>query len=63
MVHDGFKNTYSFSKDGKFVILVPMKLQLILKKNKDVDQIFLSEARVEYAIKGGEVVLYLVVKD
>lgn len=46
VMHDGFKNTYSFIKDGKKIILNPMKPLFSSKGKKEDGQVFLTGAQI-----------------
>uniref|UniRef100_A0A1S4ANP2 CCHC-type domain-containing protein n=1 Tax=Nicotiana tabacum TaxID=4097 RepID=A0A1S4ANP2_TOBAC len=61
-IHDGFKNTYSFVKDGKKIKLLPMNPE-DLKSNPKMKETYITRAKVEEHLKEGEEVLIVVPKE
>ena len=47
--HDGFKNTYSFVKDGVRIIIAPLKPES--KPSKEVGNFFITDSQVKHALK------------
>ncbi|XP_016437878.2 uncharacterized protein LOC107763884 [Nicotiana tabacum] len=62
-IHDGFKNTYSFIKDGKKIKLFPMNPEDLKKPNPKMKETFITRAKVEEHLKEGEEVLVVVPKE
>ena len=51
VAHDGYKNTYSFVKDGVKVVLGPTKLESYPKPSKGEGNNLLSKSEVEKAMR------------
>lgn len=63
MIHDGWKNTYTFHKDKKKIILVPSKEEVIPKPKQGEGVNLLSMAKFEAAAEESGVVYVLVGKE
>ncbi|XP_042478787.1 uncharacterized protein LOC122059821 [Macadamia integrifolia] len=61
--HDGFKNTYTFKKDGIKVILGPSKIEINPKPSKGEGNNLLSKSKIDKAIEESKVVYALVVLE
>ena len=59
--HDGFKNTYSFVKDGVKVILDPSKPRLIPKPFKGVKTLLITCTKMEKLVNDVNFIYALVV--
>ncbi|XP_052172190.1 uncharacterized protein LOC127788118 [Diospyros lotus] len=68
VIHDGFKNTYSFVKDGKSISLVPLSPQqvqqdqLLMERGKK-ESLLVGKKEVERALSIHNLVLVLIVKE
>ena len=51
MVYDGYKNTYSFNKDGHGVVFAPLKLMLSLESKKEENIVLLNKVEIKKEIK------------
>ena len=58
--HDGFKNSYTFHKDGHKIILAPMKPTMTLETKIEEKSSLLSNFELEKEIKAGSNVMALV---
>ena len=61
--HNGYKNTYTFVKDGKKVKLLPMQLEILQKSSKIPREAFITRSQVEEHLKRGEDMLFVVPKE
>ncbi|XP_073107199.1 uncharacterized protein [Elaeis guineensis] len=67
-IHDGFKNTYSFSKNGKNIVLAPLspqqvqKDQLVIEKGKK-ENLFANKGEVKRVLTNHELIFVLVAKQ
>lgn len=66
-VHDGFINTYSFTKDEKKIVLAPLSLQQVqrdqlLGEKEKKESLFVSKGEVKQALSMHEPILMLIVK-
>ena len=60
VIYDGFKNTYTFRKDGHKIVLAPLK-PAIAPASKPVEQnSLLSKSELEKEIRAGSDVMALV---
>ena len=60
VIYDGFKNIYTFHKDGHKIILAPMKPTMVLETKLEKSSL-LSKSKLEKEIKAGSDVMALVV--
>ena len=60
-IYDGFKNTYTFHKEGHKIILVPMKPTMALETKLEEKSSLLSKSELEKEIKVGSNAMDLVV--
>ena len=63
VVYDGYKNTYSFSKDRQRVVLAHLKPMLSLDSKKKESTVLLNKVEIEKEMKNGSDVLTLVVVE
>ena len=63
IVHDGYKNTHSFIKDGVRVTLAPMNSEGNMKPTNSEGQVFFTGSQVENVILKVEDVFVLLVKE
>ena len=63
VIHEGWKNTYTFHKDTKKIILVPSKEEVIPKPKQGEGVNLLSMAKFEAAAEESGVVYVLVGKE
>ena len=63
VIHDGFKNTYSFEKDGVKIKLAPLKMDANSRPKNDVVDSLLTIAQVERYIAEGEILYALMVVE
>uniref|UniRef100_A0A6I9QCX6 Uncharacterized protein LOC105033752 n=1 Tax=Elaeis guineensis var. tenera TaxID=51953 RepID=A0A6I9QCX6_ELAGV len=67
-IHDGFKNTYSFVKNGKNIVLAPLspqqvqKDQLVIKKGRK-ENLFANKREVKQVLTNHEIIFVLVAKQ
>ena len=61
VIYDGFKNTYTFHKDGHKIILAPMKPTMALETKLEDKSSLLSKSELEKEIKVGSYVMALVI--
>ncbi|XP_073107194.1 uncharacterized protein [Elaeis guineensis] len=67
-IHDGFKNTYSFVKNGKSIVLAPLspqqvqKDQLVIEKGKK-ENLFANKGEVKRVLTNHEIIFVLVAKQ
>ncbi|XP_073109928.1 uncharacterized protein [Elaeis guineensis] len=67
-IHDGFKNTYSFAKNGKNIVLAPLspqqvqKDQLVIEKGKK-ENLFANKGEVKRVLTNHEIIFVLVAKQ
>jgi hypothetical protein len=59
--HNGFKNTYSFVKDGVNVILDPSKSRLIPKPSKGEKTFLITSTKMEKLVNDVNIVYALIV--
>ena len=67
-MHDGFKNTYSFVKNGKNIILEPLRPQQVqrdqlLREKGKKESLLASKGEIKRALSIHNLVLMLIVKD
>ena len=60
MQHDGYLNTYSFTKDGHKVTLKPLLPNELAKRNKVVQDTLMTRSEIVGHINKGELVLIVV---
>ena len=63
VIYDGFKNTYTFHKDGHKIILAPMKPTMALETKLEEKSYLLSKSELEKEVKAGSDVMTLVVVE
>ena len=63
VIYDGFKNTYTFHKDGHKIILAPMKPAMALETKLEEKSSLLSKSELEKEIKVGSDVMPLIVVE
>ena len=63
VVYDGYKNSYSFSKNNHKVVLAPLKPMLELDSKKDESSVLLNKGEFEKEVKDGCDVLVLVMVE
>ena len=63
VVHDGFKNTYSFEKDGLKIILGPFKMKNVSKPAHGEGNFFLPKSEISEALEESKVAYALVLKE
>ncbi|XP_073098863.1 uncharacterized protein [Elaeis guineensis] len=67
-IHDGFKNIYSFAKNGKNIVLAPLspqqvqKDQLVIEKGKK-ENMFANKGEVKRVLTNHEIIFVLVAKQ
>lgn len=66
VVHDGYKNTYSFTKDGKHIILARLRPQQVHEDqlamgNKKTESLFVTHGEVEEILCNSIHILFLLV--
>ena len=60
VIYDGFKNTYTFHKDGPKIILIPLKLEIAPASKPEEKNSLLSKSDLEKEIRAGSNVMALV---
>ena len=63
VIYDGFKNTYTFHKDGHKIIIAPMKPTMDLETKLEEKSSLLSKSELEKEVKAGSDVMALVVVE
>ena len=60
VIYDGFKNTYTFCKDGHKIVLAPLKPAIALAFKHEEKNSLLSKSELEKEIRAGSDVMALV---
>ena len=63
VIYDGFKNTYTFRKDGHKIVLAPLKPAIALASKPEEKNSLLSKYELEKEIRAGSNVMALVVVE
>ena len=63
VIYDGFKNTYTFIKDGQKIVLAPSKPEIAPPSKLEEKNYLLSKSELEKEIRAGSDVMALVVVE
>ena len=67
-MYDRFRNTYSFTKDGKKIVLAPLSPQQVLKDQLTIEKekkesLFATKGELEKDLSNSSPILLLIVKE